>query len=219
MRRRVFEESEIFCVSSILFSYTSSLLCMKKRSFTLNIYIFFHLPRRIMDPCSIFVEKLPRHLTYGEIKAAFWPFQQDAPLQILKKENYIIITFSKEESVQRILQEKDRIRLKGQRVNIKQASKRLTFVHVPPSFFLPPDVLVPLPPPPPPPPVLLPPFFIPAPPPPAPPAPAPPAQPPAPAPYQHPFPEGFSYFFFINSFMFSLLVFMFVLLRFSSYFT
>ena len=145
-----------------------------------------------MDPFSIFIENLPRHLTYGEIKAAFWPFQQTSGLQILKKENYIIITFAKEETVQRILEEKDRIRLKGQRVHIKQATKRLTFVHLPPSFFLPPDVLVPLPTPPPPPPIVyIPPFFIPAP---QPSAPTP--QPPAPPAYQHPFPEGFSYLYY-----------------------
>ena len=141
-----------------------------------------------MDPYSIFVDSLPRHLTYGQIKAAFWPFQQTSSIQILKKEHYLIITFTTEEAVQRVLQDKDRIRLKGQRVNIRQATKRLTFVHLPPSFFLPPEVVYPLPPPPP---VLLPPFFIPPPPPPAPTptAPVPPA-------YQHPFAEGFSYFYF-----------------------
>ena len=138
-----------------------------------------------MDPFSIFVDGLPRNLSYGQDKAAFWPFEQ-TPLQILKKEHYLIITFRKEETVQRVLQEKDRIQLKGQRVNIKQASKRLNFVHIPPSFFLPPEVLVPLPPPPPPPPsvlVLLPP-----------PSPAPAPTPSAP--YIHPFPEGFSYFYY-----------------------
>ena len=141
-----------------------------------------------MDPYSIFVDNLPRNLTYGQIKAAFWPFQQTSGLQILKKEHYLIITFANEETVQRILDEKDRIRLKGQRVNIKQASKRLNFVHLPPSFFLPPEVLVPLPPPPPPPVLLL-----------LPPPPAPPPTPTSPAPtapYQHPFAEGFSYFYF-----------------------
>ena len=149
-----------------------------------------------MDPFSIFIDDLPRHLTYSEIKAAFWPFQPSSGLQILKKENYIIITFEKEETVQRILEEKERIRLKGKRVNIIQATKRLTFVHVPPSFLLPHDVLVPLPTPPPPPIVLLPPFFISGPPPPA-PAPQPPAPVTSTAPtYEHPFPEGFSYFFY-----------------------
>ena len=144
-----------------------------------------------MDPFSIFVDNLPRHLTYSEIKAAFWPFQPTSGLQILKKEKYVIITFSKEETVQRILEERDRIRLKGQRVTIRQATKRLTYVHIPPSFLLPPEVLVPLPPPPPPPSVLLlPPFFIPTPPPPVPVASA------AAPTYQHPFPEGFSYFFY-----------------------
>ena len=137
-----------------------------------------------MDPFSIFVDGLPRHLTYGQIKAAFWPFQQTSSIQILKKEHYLIITFITEEAVQRVLQDKDRIRLKGQRVNIRQATKRLTFVHIPPSFLLPPEVLVPLPPPPPPPPTVL---LLP------PPSPAPAPQPPS---YQHPFPEGFSYFYY-----------------------
>ena len=141
-----------------------------------------------MDPYSIFADGLPRNLTYGQIKAAFWPYQQTSSIQILKKEHYLILTFTTEEAVQRILHEKDRIRLKGQRVNIKQATKRLTFVHLPPSFLVPPDVLVPLLATPPP--LLLPPFFIPAPPPP------PPAPTPPPAPYQHPFAEGFSYFFY-----------------------
>ena len=142
-----------------------------------------------MDPNSIFVENLPRHLRYGEIKGAFWPFQQ-TPMVILKKENYLILTFTKEETVQRILQEKDRIRLKGQRVNIKQATKRFTSVHLPPSFFLLPALMFSLPPPPPCHHHLVPPFFIPAP---APPPPAPTAQS---APYKHPFPEGFSYFYY-----------------------
>ena len=87
-----------------------------------------------MDPYSIFVDGLPRHLTYGEIKAAFWSFQPSSSLQILKKEHYLIITFAKEEAVQRVLQEKDKIRLKGQRVNIIQATKRLTYHHH--SFYL-----------------------------------------------------------------------------------
>ena len=138
-----------------------------------------------MDPFSIFVDNLPRYLTYCEIKAAFWAFQTTPALQILKKENYLIITFQKEETVQRVLQEKDKIRLKGKRVNIKQATKRLTFILIPPSFFLPPEVLVPLPPPPPPPPSVL--LLLP------PPSPAPAPQPPS---YQHPFPEGFSYFYY-----------------------
>ena len=97
-----------------------------------------------MDPYSIFVDNLPRNLSYGQIRAAFWPFQQTSGSQIVKKEHYLLITFTKEETVQRILEEKDRIRLKGQRVHIKQASKRLNFVHLPPSFFLPPEVLVPV---------------------------------------------------------------------------
>ena len=146
-----------------------------------------------MDPYSVFIDGLPRHLTYSEIKAAFWTFQPTAPLQILKKEKYLIITFSTEEAVQRVLLEKDRIRLKGQRVNIIQATKRLTYVHIPPSFFLPPEAVFPLPPPPPP--FFIPPFFIPLPSSPAPPPPAPPAPQP-PAPYQHPFAEGFSYFYY-----------------------
>ena len=172
---------------------------MKKCSFTLNKYIF-HLPRRRMDPTSIFVNDLPTHLTYGQIKAAFWPYQQDAPLQVLKKEKYLIITFSKEETMHKVLAEKESIRLKGKTVTIKQATKKFvpTFVHIPPSFHLPPSTLFPLPTPPPPPPCLLvPPFFIPIGPAPQPPAPTATAPaPPPPAPYKHPFPEGFSYFYY-----------------------
>ena len=173
---------------------------MKKCSFTLNKYIF-HLPRRIMDPTSIFVDNLPPNLTYCQIMAAFWPYQQDAPLQILKKEKFLIITFKKEESVQHILEEKDRIKLKGKHVNIRQAIKkytRPTYIQLSPFVRPPPDVLFPLSPPPPHV-LLLPPFFIPAP-----PAPTAPPEPTTPAPYIHPFPEGFSYFF-INSFLISLL--------------
>ena len=154
-----------------------------------------------MDSNSIFVNELPRHLTYGQSKAAFWLFQHE-PLQILKKENFIIITFNSEETMHKVLAEKDRIRIQGKRVHIKQAYKKFkpTFIHIPPSMFIPPEVLVPLtptPPPPPPPITLLPPFFIPLPPSlaPPPPPPAPPAPQP-PAPYIHPFPEGFSYFFY-----------------------
>ena len=144
-----------------------------------------------MDPFSIFIDDLPPHLTYCEIKAAFWPFQTSSSLQICKKEKYLIITFTKEDTVQRVLQEKDRIRLKGHRVSIKQATKRPNYVQIPPSFFIPPEVLVPLMPPPPPILLLPPPPPAPAP---QPPAPQPP-QPPAPT-YQHPFAEGFSYFFY-----------------------
>ena len=93
-----------------------------------------------MDPYSIFVNDLPRHLTYGEIKGAFWPYQTTPALKILKKENYIIVTFEKEDTVQHILQDKDCIKLKGQHVTIKQATKQFIpkYVHLPPSFFLPP---------------------------------------------------------------------------------
>ena len=138
-----------------------------------------------MDAYSIFINDLPTDLTYGQIKAAFWSYQQNEPLQILKKEKYIILTVTKEETVHKVLAEKDAIRLKGKRVSINQARKQFkpTFIHIPPSFHLAPDVV--FPPPPPPRIILLPPFFIPAPPPPA---------PPAPSAYQHPFPEGFSYF-------------------------
>ena len=145
-----------------------------------------------MDSFSIFVNELPRHLTYGQIKAAFWPFQHE-PLQICKKENFLIVTFNSEETMQKVLQEKDRIRIQGKRVHIKQAYKKFkpTFIHIPPSLFIPPEVLVPLsptPPPPPPPITLLPPSPA--------PAPTPPAPTSPPAPYQHPFAEGFSYFYF-----------------------
>ena len=142
-----------------------------------------------MDPFSIFIDNIPPNLTYGQIKGAFWPFQQLPPLLICKKEKYVIVTFEKEETVQDILRVKDHITLKGHKVNIKQAYKQFkpTFVHIPPSFLLPPEVLVPLPPPPPPPPiVLLPPFFVHTPP------------PPAPAPYEHPYPRDF-HTSFINS--------------------
>ena len=152
-----------------------------------------------MDPCAIYVNNLPRHLTYAEIKDAFWPYQTTPKLDILKKENYLLITFKKEETVKQILNDKDHIRLKGEKVTIKPAIKKYkpTFVHIPPSFFLPPDVLFPLPTPPPPPCLhLVPPFVIPGPPPPA-PAPQPPAPTTSAAPtYQHPFPEGCSYFFY-----------------------
>ena len=113
-----------------------------------------------MDPCSIFVENLPPNLTYGQIKGAFWPFQQTPSIQICKKEKYLIITFEEEETVKQIIRVKDHIRLKGHKVNIKQAWKQFkpTFIHIPPSVRLPPDVLVPLPTPPPPCVILLPPF-------------------------------------------------------------
>ena len=153
---------------------------MKKCSFTLNTYIFY-LPRRIMDPCSIYISELPRHLTYAEIKGAFWPFQTTPKLNIIKKENYVIIEFQKEETIQEILQEKDNIKIRGKSINIQPATKKFnpTYVHLPPSFRLPPDVIFKM-------------LSANAPP----PAPTSTAPTASPAPYQHPFPEGFSYFYF-----------------------
>ena len=46
---------------------------------------------------------------------------------ILERLNIKSLFFGK--TMQRILQEKDRIRLKGKRVNIKQASKRFCYTH------------------------------------------------------------------------------------------
>ena len=159
---------------------------MKKCSFTLNNYIF-HLPRRRMDPYSIYVEDLPKNVTYADINDAFCPLQRSPPLRITKKENYLIIGFEKKETVKRILKHRDSIMLKGKVVTIKQAFVQFqpTYVHIPPSFLLPPSSLFLLPPPPPQCLHLVPPFFIPS------PAPVPP-----PAPYEHPFPEGFSYFYY-----------------------
>ena len=151
---------------------------MKKCSFTLNNYIF-HLPPRIMDPYSIFITDLPKNLTYGQIKGAFWPFQPTPQLQILKKEKYLIVTFANKETVQEVLKERDSIMLKGKTVTIKQAQKKFipTKVHLLPSFFLPVELLYPLPPP-----LLL--------------LPTPPLAPAPALAYHHPFPEGFSYFYF-----------------------
>ena len=143
-----------------------------------------------MDQSAIYVEQLPKHLTYGQIKDTFCPYQRNAPILILKKEKYLLITFQKEETVKQILRDRDNIRLQGKKVTIKEAFKQFVphYIHLPPSFHLPPEVVFPLPPTPPPPVILTQPFFISAPPP---PAPTPPL-----APYQHPFPEGFSYFFY-----------------------
>ena len=146
---------------------------MKKCSFTLTTY----------------VEDFPNNTTYVDLKDTFCHFQRPPPLDIIKKQFYAIITFEKPKTVQKILKNKDRLTVRDKPVAIKEAYLKITptFIHIPPSFHLQPEVLVPLPPPPPSSPiVLLPPFFIPAPPPPAPQV-APPA-------YQHPFPEGFSYF-------------------------
>ena len=112
-----------------------------------------------MDPYSIFVNDLPKNLTCGEIKGAFWPFQTTPSLTILKKEKYLIITVESADTVQQILKEKDQILLKRKKVSIKRAHNMFkpTTIHLPPSFFLPIKVLMP-------------PFFIPVP---APTAPAP----------------------------------------------
>ena len=59
---------------------------------------------------------LPINLSYAQIKAAFWPYQTSAPLQILKKEKYLIITFEKEETMWKVLEEKDSITLQGKTV-------------------------------------------------------------------------------------------------------
>ena len=147
-----------------------------------------------MDSKAIYVEDLPKNLTYADIKDTFCPFQQSPPLHITKKENYLIIGFEKKKTVKRILKHRDSIMLKGKALTIKQAFKQFQciYVHLPLSLHLPISTLFP-------------PIFIPAPAP-APSAPAPaPAPPPAPAPtpapaapYEHPFPEGFS-FSIINS--------------------
>ena len=94
-----------------------------------------------MDPYSIFINDLPKNLTYGEIKGAFWPYQTTPALQICKKEKYLIITFQKEDAVQQIIEDKDHITIKGKPVSIKQSYSR--HIHLPPSFRLPIEVLFP----------------------------------------------------------------------------
>ena len=147
-----------------------------------------------MDPYSIYVEGFPKETTYVDLKDTFCKYQRTPPLEIMKKEHYAIITFEKSKTVLQILRKKDQSIVKGKAVTIQEAYKKIapTYIHIPPSFHLSPEVLVPLPPPPPPPPryLLVPPFFIPGPPPPA------PTPPPAPPAYNHPFPKGFSYFFY-----------------------
>ena len=150
-----------------------------------------------MDPYSIFVNNLPKDVTYGNIKGALWPYQQYAPLQSCKKEKFIIITFQNEDAVQKIINDKDHITIKGKPVSIEQSYS--CHIHLPPSFRLLIEVLFP------PPPLLLP----------APPT-APALAPPTPT-YQHqhlhqhrhmniPSLKDFL-IFIISSFMFSLLLF------------
>ena len=90
-----------------------------------------------MDPYSIFVNDLPQNLTYAQIKASCWPYQTTAPLQILKKEKYLIITFTHKETVQKVLRDKEGITLKGKTVTIMRAFKQFKpkVLHLPPSFF------------------------------------------------------------------------------------
>ena len=142
-----------------------------------------------MDQSAIFVDDLPKNLMYGQIKAAFWPYQPSPPVLILKKEKYLIITFASTEIMERVLSDKANIRIQGKPVSIKQAFKQFVphYIHIPPSFHLPPSSLFPLPPPI----VLTPPFLIPAP---VPPPPVP--TPPTPPAYEHPFPDGFSFFYY-----------------------
>ena len=141
-----------------------------------------------MDPKSIFVTDLPNDLTYRDIKSTFCPFQKSQPLEILKKEHFIIITFTHTDTMQRVLKHKDSIQLKGKNVTITQAFRKFKprHIHLPFSFLLPIDVLFP---PLPPPPI----HFLSLHPPPSPPSPPPP--PPSSA-YRHPFPEGFSLFYY-----------------------
>ena len=134
-----------------------------------------------MDPTAIYIEDLPKDSTYCDIKDSFCPFQRSPPLQILKIEHYAIITFQKAKTVRKILRKKDQITLKGKTITIKQAYKQFEpiYVHLPPSFHLPINVLFP-------------PFFIPI-------APPPQSSSPPPLPsstYIHPFPQGFSYLFY-----------------------
>ena len=75
-----------------------------KKCFTENN---FYLPLRIMDPKAIFVIDLQKELRYCDIKSTFQSYQPSAPLQIIKKEYYLIITFAKEETMQRVLKEKE----------------------------------------------------------------------------------------------------------------
>ena len=119
---------------SILFSFLHVFLICMKKCFTENN---FYLPLRILDSYSIFVDDLPNDLRYRQIKATFWPYQPYAPLQILKKDQYLIITFEKEETVQKVQKEKDQITLQGKRVTIKQAYKQFKakLIHLPFSFF------------------------------------------------------------------------------------
>ena len=146
----------------------------------------FYLPLRRMDPYAIYVEDLLAELTYGDIKDTFGVFQRSPPPTIVRKEKYPIITFMKPKTVRKILRRRDTLKIKGQNVTVKEefVQFRPRNIHLPLSFFLPIDVLMP-------------PFFIPVPDyfhAPA-PTPAPPlAHTPAPAPYEHPFPEGFSLF-------------------------
>ena len=145
----------------------------------------FYLPRRIMDPYSIYVEVFPRHTAYNDLKDTLCPFQRSPPLAITKKEHYAIITFQTSKTVRKIMKKKDLLTVKGKTITIKEACNRVkpSYIYLPPSFRLPPTSL------------FLP-FFIPiAPPPP----PLPQSSPPPPlpsSPHIHPFPEGFSYFFY-----------------------
>ena len=117
------------------------LLCMKK-CFTENN---FYLPLRIMDPKAIFVCDLPNELTYHEIKNAFHPFQPSTPLQILKNKHYVLITFETPETMRKVLNNKDSIKLQGKTVTIKQSLKQFQprKIHLSFSFLLSSNVLFP----------------------------------------------------------------------------
>ena len=144
----------------------------------------FYLPLRIMDPFSIFVGNLPTCLTYREIKDTFYRFQRVLPPISLKKEYFLIITFTNEATMRTVLQHKDSITLKGQRVTFQQAYKKFEprHIHLPFSFLLPLDILFP-------PPLPIPLHQL--------PPPLSPALPlPPPQSYVHPFPEGFSLFYY-----------------------
>ena len=147
-----------------------------------------------MDPYSIYVEDLPKDTTYNDLKDTFCKFQRRPPLDIVKKQQYVIITFQSTKTAKKILKKNDQLAAKGKPVTIKEADNKIkpTHIYLPPSFRLPVELLFP-----PSPPLLfhMPPFFIAAPPPPTPPPAAAPVPPPAPS-YEHPFPEGFSYFFY-----------------------
>ena len=96
-----------------------------------------------MDPYSLYVEDLPADVTFCDIKDTFCVFQRSPPPTIVKKEKYLISTFMKPKTVQKILRRRDTLNLKGQNVTVKEAfvQFRPRNIHLPPSFFLPINVL------------------------------------------------------------------------------